>query len=252
MKIPQDKTSILIRLFGTIPQKVSGWFDAAEQESGKRMAQQLLEEEKKYTGSVKEPNEIAAAYRKYIEEERKLNRQGAFYKIFNVTKPYGLFKPMVSPTSQKLLEAWWFSLEPQRRESIMKKELGNDFRSRLTRATLMQKAQDKTSPKDCQNIEKIVSSAWSGIVHYWPIFALFAVLLVILMVNVFLQKTSVALVGFVCASLVLWQCRLIKAKQQLGLTYFCPFAIMFILRAFFKYGNSNVKSKQEPIIIGQN
>lgn len=220
--------------------KAAGWisekFERADRNATERKKAELLKDEKKML-SESASADPAAELKRLIREEKRVGRNTKLFRITGVSAVRQVFfRPVVMPSIQAECEKWWFSLDSRRRSELAAELLpGNGIRERILRRTL--ELEDRRIPAEkTVSMEETAGSFTAGVkagaVRYWPVLLMFAAMVFIYAVNISLQSGILALAGFVLCLFILWQCRFIKVKKNMGLKYFCPFAVLFVQSAY--------------------
>lgn len=223
-----------------IMEKIFKGFNESDRRATERKRDELLEDEKRIADSNGDP---IAALGKMIRDEKKTRcGTGLFRLTGGRAVRHVFFRPAVAATAQLECEKWWFSLENTERERIMSGRIGNGgFRNHILRRTLLLGIEETghlnrlPGKREC-DIEGIsgrfMEAAAREALKYWPVLTLFSLMSLVYAVNFPLQSGLLALAGFMLCLLILWHCRMIKVKRDMGLRYFCPFAVFFILSAY--------------------
>ncbi|NCD04378.1 MAG: hypothetical protein EOM00_15625 [Clostridia bacterium] len=190
--------------------------------------QELLDEEKCMLEETMAKDPLGSAA-EMIRKKKKEKRH--FFTGGNKVK-HVFFRPVVMLSVQAECEKWWFSLSLAERMRLAEKYTGGgSLKEKFTRRTLS--ASENTLPDlSSTGMEKMsgyfISVLSDTLFRYWPVFFLFFAMTAVFAANIRLQSGAVALAGFVLCCVILWQCRLIKIKRELGLRFFCPFAVFFL------------------------
>lgn len=221
--------------------KILGGFEESDRRVTSRKTKELLDEEKR----MRQENLTADPFRSAAEmvKSKKKKKEKRHFITGTSGVKHVFFRPAVMLSVQAECEKWWFSLSAAERMRLTEKYTGlGSLKEKFTRRTL---ATGENSPPclssaGMENISKRFMAVLSDtLFKYWPVFALFFAMTAIFIANIRLQSGPVAVAGFVLCCVILWQCRLIKVKREMGLRYFCPFAVFFIQGVYLEEQKNN-------------
>ena len=210
--------------------KILGEFEESDRRVTSRKTKELLDEEKR----MRQENLTADPFRSAAEmvKSKKKKKEKRHFITGTSGVKHVFLRPAVMLSVQAECEKWWFSLSLAERMRLAEKYTGGgSLKEKFTRRTLS--ASENTLPDlSSTGMEKIsgyfISILSDTLFRYWPVFFLFFAMTAVFAANIRLQSGVVALAGFVLCCVILWQCRLIKIKRELGLRFFCPFAVFFL------------------------